>query len=73
MEVSSTILKVFGMTRPGIEPRSPGLLVNTLPTRQWGSMCKLSFKLSKTENNIDILLYQIYLPRLDENKTGSLA
>ena len=23
---------VFGMTRPGIEPRSPGLLANTLPT-----------------------------------------
>ena len=31
-EVSSTIFKVFGMTRPGIEPRSPGLLANTLPT-----------------------------------------
>ena len=30
-EVSSTILKVFGMTRPGIEPRSPGPLANTLP------------------------------------------
>ena len=28
--VSSTILKVFGMTRPGIEPRSPGPLANTL-------------------------------------------
>ena len=25
-EVSSTIFKVFGMTRPGIEPRSPGAL-----------------------------------------------
>ena len=33
-EVSSTIFKVFGMTRPGIEPRSPGPLVNTLLTRQ---------------------------------------
>ena len=32
MEVSSTIFKVFGMTRPGIEPRSPGPLANTLPT-----------------------------------------
>ena len=31
-EVSSTIYKVFGMTRPGIEPRSPGPVVNTLPT-----------------------------------------
>ena len=31
-EVSSTIFKVFGMTRPGIEPRSTGPLANTLPT-----------------------------------------
>ena len=31
-EVLSTIFKVFGMTRPGIEPRSPGPLANTLPT-----------------------------------------
>ena len=29
---TSTIFKVFGMTRPEIEPRSPGPLVNTLPT-----------------------------------------
>ena len=27
--VSSTIFKVFGMTKPGIEPRSPRSLVNT--------------------------------------------
>ena len=36
--VSSTIFKVFGMTRPGIEPRSSGPLTNTLPTwltSQW--------------------------------------
>ena len=32
-EVSSTIFKVFVMIRPGIEPRSPRPLVNTLPTR----------------------------------------
>ena len=32
-EVSSIIFKVFGMTRPGIEPRSLGPLANTLPTR----------------------------------------
>ena len=25
--------KVFGMTQPGIEPRSPGPLANTLPTK----------------------------------------
>ena len=28
--VSSSIFKVFGMTRPRIEPRSPGPLANTL-------------------------------------------
>ena len=32
-DVSSTIFKVFGMMRPGIEPRSPGSLANTLPAR----------------------------------------
>ena len=32
-EVSSTIFKVFGLTQPGIEPRSPGPLASTLPTR----------------------------------------
>ena len=32
-KVSSTIFGVFGMTRPGIEPRSPGSLANTLPSR----------------------------------------
>ena len=31
-DVSSTIFKVFGMTQPGIEPRSPGPLANTLAT-----------------------------------------
>ena len=25
------MLKVFGITRPGIEPRSPGPLVNSIP------------------------------------------
>ena len=32
-EVSSTYFKVFDMTRPGIESRSPGPLANNLPTR----------------------------------------
>ena len=31
-ESSSTIFWVFGMTQPGIEPRSPGPLANTLTT-----------------------------------------
>ena len=33
MEVSSTILKIFGMTWPGVETRFPRPLANTLPTR----------------------------------------
>ena len=33
MEESSIIFKVFDMTRSGIEPRCPGSLANTLPTR----------------------------------------
>ena len=32
-EISSTIFKLFGMTWPWIELRSPGSLANTLPTR----------------------------------------
>ena len=40
-EVSSTIFKVFGMTRPRIEPRSPGPLANTLPTIVWFDMISL--------------------------------
>ena len=41
-EVSSTILKVFGMTWPRIEPRSPGPLTNTLPTRWMKVKVKLA-------------------------------
>ena len=33
-DVSSTIFKVLGMMRTGIEPRSPGPLANTLSTRR---------------------------------------
>ena len=41
-EVSSIIFKVFGMTQPGIEPRSPGQLANTLPTRPMNNNNKCS-------------------------------
>ena len=37
-EISSAIFKVFAMTRPGIEPRSPEWLANTLPTSQWAEL-----------------------------------
>ena len=33
MAASSTILRVFGMTRPGVEPWSPGPLSKTLLIR----------------------------------------
>ena len=45
-EVSSTIFKVFAMTRPGIEPRSSGPLANTLPTStqyEWNVFQKLHY------------------------------
>ena len=41
--LSSSIFKVFGMTRPGIEPRSPGPLANTLTA---GPMSRLSIFLT---------------------------
>ena len=37
---SSTIFWVFGMTRPGTEPRSPGPLVNTLLIRPMATRVK---------------------------------
>ena len=43
-EVSSTIFKVFGMMRPGIEPWSPGPLANTLPIRPWETTNNYNFK-----------------------------
>ena len=43
-EVSGTIFKVFGMTRSGIEPRSPGPSLNTLSTKPM-SRYKLYFYL----------------------------
>ena len=43
--VSSTISLIYGMMRPGIEPRSPGPLVNIQPTRPmsqlWSNRTKL--------------------------------
>ena len=32
---------IFGMTRPGIEPRSPGPLAKTLPIRQCGLCARI--------------------------------
>ena len=50
-KVSSTIFKVFGMMRPGIEHRSPGPLANTLPT---GPIWKKKWIDMFLSNNISI-------------------
>ena len=41
-EVSSTIFRVFGMIRTGIEPRSLGPLANTLPMRPMSQLWYIS-------------------------------
>ena len=51
-EVTSTIFKVFGMMRPGIEPRSPGPLANTLPPR---SMCIINVINKQTSHNLTLV------------------
>ena len=46
-EVSSTIFKVFGMNQPGIEPWSPRLFPDTLPTRPMSR--PINFSINNTE------------------------
>ena len=48
--VSSTIFKVFGMTRPGIEPRSPGPLANTLTAGHISRGMEMNRMVSKYKN-----------------------
>ena len=48
-EVSSTILKVFGMMQPGIEPRFRGPLANTLLTRPM-SLYTFRIRIQKNTN-----------------------
>ena len=61
------IFKVFGMTRPGIEPRSPGSLANTLPTgpvrvnkqtwyEKWRTHCFVKTIIKKKIPNINTYL-----------------
>ena len=58
-EASSTIFWVFGMTRSGIEPRSPGLLANTLTARPCQNLCYKYYFFT--------FFYQIVLKILFEN------
>ena len=51
-EASSTIFWVFGMTRPGIEPRSTGRLANTLTARPMSGIYYLVISFKKTSKDI---------------------
>ena len=51
--ISSSIFKVFGMTRPGIEPRSPGPLANTL-TAEGDILIRICLLHKKAENLMKI-------------------
>ena len=64
MEVSSTIFKVFGMTQPGIEPRSPGPLANTLPTTPMIWLKQYQCSKSQFVNTVQIHLKH-YLKQID--------
>ena len=56
--------KVFGMTRPWIEPRSPGPLPNILPTRPMSQ--------GKTKNPASDLILKIYNELLSRGKIYTL-
>ena len=62
--VSSSIFKVFGMTRPGIEPRSPGPLANTLtagPMSRYFSKDFFARPLSLCRcDSFSIYMYSVY-------------
>ena len=62
-EASSTIFWVFGMTRPGIEPRSPGPLANTL-----GSQINMQCSLIR-----EITLYKFELCHITEEVTKNIC
>ena len=70
-EVSSTIFKFFGMTRPGIEPRSPGLLANTLPTRPMSHETEAVFTKKVMNNEALINETDIYIYFQEKNKIRS--
>ena len=61
--VSSTIFKVFGMTRPGIEPMSPGPLANTLTAGPM-SRCENDRKTKAGERKKCLAIIFIFAPLL---------
>ena len=57
-----SVKEVFGMTRPGIEPRSPGPLANTLSSRP----------MAQSHNNKCFYLRTFLVSNVIQNKTNSL-
>ena len=55
-EVLSIIFKVFGITQPGTESRSPGPMVNTLPTKTNESVQYIYIIFRKVSREIKIIL-----------------
>ena len=66
-EVSSTIFKVFGMTRPGIEPKSPSPLVNTQTIRPMSQLIIIIIIVDATfqacPNGWSYRIYRLHLCR----------
>ena len=66
-EELSTIFKVFGMTRPGVEPRYPGPLANTLsirPMKYSSKLTKAAISISSQELgllSLKIVVFEILL------------
>ena len=58
-EVSSTIFKVFDMTQPEIEPRSPGPLANTVPNwpMSWLKISQRELIIKKKINKSEISVF----------------
>ena len=61
----STIFWFFGMTRPGIEPQSPGPLANTLTTTPIDRKYSLKLILNKDEN---LTTFFFFIPILNYRK-----
>ena len=71
--VSSSIFKVFGMTRPGIEPRSPGPLANTLTAGPMSRLQKQDDQHERTFSSyvrIQVVVLKTYLGRWTIGRSG---
>ena len=63
-EASSTIFWVFGMTWPGIEPRSPGSLANTLTIMPMSGGVEMPINKYTKLNQTKCFDLLYYIPRI---------